>query len=416
MNAWPDGADRPMPENTEDPKEQIFRHWESVERLAAESRLKLAQRYEERFNRLDDEFSNLRASQSWLVTQDSEEVARLLVAYVEVLAPYLRRRGLDDVLLQWCEDGLQACKVLQRNRGWMLLLMSEAQNALGQWEERAASIQAAMEASEVEDPPTYARAVLSLGRLQLNQGDYETALETLSEAERLLSKQSNYEGVATARSEVAAYYLNRRELDKALSLYKEVDRLRRQEGITEASNHTLLMLGVVYRKKEEYEQATTYLQRMLERGQSQSNPGAMATAAHHLAWVRLNQGNVSEARRQCGRAMALYEDIGDLRGTSDAYEQLGLIMLAEGRTNESLSYLERSLEMRRELGNQHGVASSLRHLAVAQFMRGQLLTAVRNSWRSLSIYRRLGVLSRRRLSAILREAIDWIVKRRWWTV
>jgi tetratricopeptide (TPR) repeat protein len=405
-----------MPKNAEDPKEQILRHWESVERLAAESRLRIARRYEEHFDRLDKEFLNLRASQSWLATEHSEEAARFLIAYVEVLAPYLRQRGLDTLLLQWCEDGLQACKILQRNRGWLLLLMSEAQNALGQWEESAASIQAAMEASEVEDPPTYARAVLSFGRLQLNQGDYETALETLAEAERLLSEQSNYEGVATARSEVAAYYLNRRELDKALSLYQKVEQLRREAGATEASNHTLLMLGVVYRKKEEYEKAITYLQRLLERGKSQSNPGAMATAAHHLAWVRLNQGNVSGARRQCGRAMALYEDIGDLRGTSDAYEQLGLIMLAEGRTNESLSYLEHSLEMRRELGNQHGVASSLRHLAVVHLRMGHLLLAVRKFWQGLSTYRRLGVLSRQRLSAILQEIFDWIVRGRWWTV
>lgn len=410
MRILPGEAGWPVPRTTV-PENNLPKHWNLVDRLAAEARLELARRYEDQYDRLDNEFPNLRVSQSWLAAQDSKEAACFLVAYVEVLASYLRRRGLDAVLRQWCEDGLRACKTLRRNPGWLLLLMSEAQNALGRWEESAATIGAAMEASVVEDPPTYARAVLALGRLQLNQGDYETALTTLAEAERLLSEQSDYEGVASAHAEVAAYYLNRRELDKALALYQEVDRLRRQAGAVEASNHTLLMLGVVHRKKEEYEQAAVYLQMLLERGKSQGNPGAMATAAHHLAWVRLDQADVSTARHLCGRAITLYEDIGDVRGLSDAYEQLGLIALSEGRKEEALSHLERSLHVRRQLGNQHGVASSLRRLAIVHLKMGHPLLAVQKLWQSLNTYWRLGVLSRQRLSAILREVIGGTVAR-----
>jgi tetratricopeptide (TPR) repeat protein len=405
-----------MSETTTALESQVVRHWESADRLAAEARLGLACRYQDEYERLDDEFANLRASQSWLATQSREETARLVIAYVQVLASYLRQRGFNAELLQWCEDGLRARESLQRNPGWLLLLRSEAQNALGQWHEAMASIQAALEASEGEDPKTYAQAALSLGRLQLNQGDYKTALKTLAKAETLLSEQSDYEGLATVRSEVAAYYLNRRELDKALSLYLEVDQLRRRGGATEASDHTLLMLGVVHRKKREYEQAAAYLQQLLERGETQRNRGAAATAAHHLAWVHLNRGDLTQARRLCGRAIELYKEIGDTRGASDAYEQLGFIVLAEGQGEEAVSYLERSLVMRRQLGNQEGAASSLRHLAVAHLRMGHLAAAVRDLWRSLATYRRLGVLSRQRFAAILGELLHWTVGRRRWTM
>jgi tetratricopeptide (TPR) repeat protein len=395
---------------------QVVRYWEIADYPAAQGRLDLARHYQNQYERLDTELANLRASQAWLASQSSAETAQLLVAYVQALAPYLRQRGLNTELLRWCEDGLRACDRLEQNSGWLLLLRSEAQNSLGQWDETIASIQAAMEASRGRDLRTYAQAILALGRLQFNQGDYERALETLTEAEMLLSEQSDYEGMATVSSEFAAYHLNRGELDQALSLYLEVDQLRRRAGGTEASDHTLLMLGVVYRKQKAYEQAIAYLQQLLERGEAQRNRAATATAAHHLAWVYWDQGDLIQARCLCGRAIALYDEIGDTRGISDAHEQLGLIALAEGQGEEALFYLERSLAVRRQLGNQHGAASSLRHLAVAHLRMGHLVTAARCLWQSIITYWRLGVLSRQRLIAMLRELVDWTVGRRRWTM
>jgi tetratricopeptide (TPR) repeat protein len=232
----------------------------------------------------------------------------------------------------------------------------------------------------------------------------------------LLSEQSDYEGLAAAHSEVAAYHLNRHDLDQALALYLEVDQLRQRAGAIETSDHMLLMLGVVYRKMGDYERANNYLQQLIERGEAQNNQSAVATASHHSAWVCLNQDNLAEARRLCGRAVALYKEIGDTRGTSDAYEQLGLIALAEGQEDEALFHLEESLDIRLQLGNQHGAASSLRHLAVAHLKMRQPIGAVRALCQSLAVYRRIGVLTRHRFAAIVREFFDWTMERRRWTV
>jgi hypothetical protein len=90
----------------------------------------------------------------------------------------------------------------------------------------------------------------------------------------------------------------------------------------------------------------------------------------------------------------LYEEIGDERGLSDAYEQLGCIVLAAGQGVEAVPHMQRSLFMRRQLHNQQGEASSLRHLAIAYLTLGQLRAAFRHVWQSLLIYHRLGVLSR----------------------
>jgi len=176
----------------------------------------------------------------------------------------------------------------------------------------------------------------------------------------------------------------------------------------------LLMLGVVYRKKKDYERATEYLQRLLEREEVQRSRGTTATAAHHLAWVYLSRGDLRQARSLCGRAIMLYEEIGDERGLSDAYEQLGCIVLAAGQGGEAVAHLQRSLFMRSQLHNQQGEASGLRHLAIAYFTLGHLGAAFRHVWQSLLIYHRLGVLSCQRIVSMLRELLSWAGGRQQW--
>ncbi len=386
-------------------EDQNIEQWtlEHCDYLAARSRFELVLRYRNQYNVLDYEFFNLCGSRAWLAKQDSEEAANLLISYIEVLAPYLCWGGLAADLLCWCEEGFWACERVHRNPGPLLLLCSEAQKALGQWNEAMESVQIAMEVSESVDAGTYARATLALGTLQFNRGDYVTALKTLARAQILLLHQADYERLVSVRSEIAAYYLNRGDLDRALSLYLEIDQLHKQAEVSEVSDHILLMLGVVNRKKRDYEQASVYLRQLFERSEVRQNRNAMATAAHHLAWVSLDQREIIMARRLCGKAIMLYEEIGDERGASDAYEQLGCIALAEGQGKEALPHLQRSLIIRRQLGNQHGTASSLRRLAIAHIGSGNLWTAIWYLWKSLITYQRIGMLSRQRFLTIFQE-------------
>lgn len=386
----------------------------SVYSLAATSRLRLARLHQHEYDWLDRELANLRTCLSWLATQNSRESARLLIEYIEVFAPYLQQRGLHSELLRWCEVGLPATVKLQRNPGWLLLLSGEVQNALGRWDEANTSFQAAIKASEQEVSHVRVQAMLALGRLQFNQGDYAVAFATMNAAEKLLSLKGDNQQLAALRAERAAYHLNKGELEKALSLYLEIDQFHKQTGACESSDHTLLMLGVVYRKKKEYEQAALYLRQLLERGEEQHSRSTVATAVHHLAWVYLSRGDLPSARLLCGKAIMFYEEIGDIRGISDAYEQLGCIVLAERQGKEALIHLQRSLTMRRQLHNQQGSASSLRHLAIAHLILGHPRAALSNLWQSLAIYQHLGMLSYQRVTNILRELLNWTVGRRQW--
>lgn len=377
-----------------------YRRWYAQAHLrAAKQQLQVLIRSQE--STLDEELANVRLSRAWLTKQEGEEEHRLHLAYIDALASYLSRRNHYTELLQWCQDGLHSCELVHRNAASLLLLKGKALNAFGRWSEARISYEEAIQLSKGYDPQAHARAVLALGQLYFNQGTYSLAQETLTEAERLLADIGENELLAEVSAERANYFLNRSDLDKALALYLEEEQRRIQAGGKSSPN--LLMLGVVYRKKKEYERARYYLQELLAEGEARRDSNAVATASHHLAWVAFEQEDCEAARNLCGKALALYEEYGDRRGLSDALEQVGRIALAERRSREAVPALQQSLLLRQQLQNKQEAASSMSHLAVAYVNLGELLTALGYLVRCLFTYQRIGMLSRQRLKTILRR-------------
>src|SRR5690242_18573634 len=180
---------------------QITLYWTSSPSFSARVRLKLAQSHKDQYDWLDSEFANLRGSYTWLTTQNGTKEAHLLLDYLQMIAPYLQQRGLHGELLGWCEAGLHASEILQQAAGWVLFFRGKAENALGQWEEASKSFQATIEVSEQEDPQTHFQALLALGRLQFNRGEYEIAFETMSAAEAYFAQTADDGQLMTVHGE-----------------------------------------------------------------------------------------------------------------------------------------------------------------------------------------------------------------------
>lgn len=377
--------------------------WQTVECQAALVRYRMLKRFESSLDQIDTELSNLRASMGWLRKQKDDDSALLLLSYLQLMIPYFKVRNRDYELEHWCVAGLEASERVNQNPARLLLSRGEAQYALGNWDEAENSWRSSAAASQVQDIATYAQATFALGRLQINQGNFKVALSTMAQAEKLFDKIGDQAKVLEVQSEVAAYHLNRRNLDRALELYLEIDRNYRKNVSNESSDHSLLMLGVVYRQKKSYQQAIFYLSELYRRGTKLNHLSVVATSAHHLAWTYLALGNTDEARRLCGQAIALYEEIQDPRGLSDSWEQIGAILLKQGRPKEALPYIKQSAEMRRFLGNYPGLVSSLRQEAFAFIMDGDYIRGLFLITKILFQYLRLGLLSRERIIAISKE-------------
>lgn len=375
--------------------------------VAAQARLESVYLFQYNYDRLDIEYPNIRRMLGWLCEQISQDEEALLLEYLSTLAPYLLQRNLHSDLLHWCQVAINS----YRSEGWFWHLIGQAQSALGLRDDAMLSFQQALSMSETTDSYTYALTILDIGRLRLHQGSYQQALTLLTKAEELLRYEEDMANVVAAQEERVQYYVNQGELDKALSLYLDIERTQIMLTSDRIRNDLLLSLGAVYRRKRQYALALSYFQRLLEQGEAQKQKGAIATASHHLAWVYLEQGKCELAQRLCGCAIALYEEMGDIRGLSDAYEQLGCIALEEQCPYDAIVYFKKCLPIRQQIHSRYGTASCLRRLAIAYVQTRALLKAGQALLQCLLLYSEMGLLNWRRLQQVRNEFRHYLFRR-----
>lgn len=348
--------------------------------------LQVAQTLSSNYNALRGEYPQVRSASQWLATQRGTESAGCLLELIRTVSPYLLATSNNEELLDLCNHGTSASQRLGENVSWLELLKAECYYARGEWDRGLAAARIAVERASGLDPKTYAHAMLAMGRMQLNAGNYNEALRTLKIAQDLLTDLDDREGLATAVAEFAAYQLNRGKNEKALELYQEADRIRGRTESRDMTDHSLLMMGVVYRKLGRSNEALEYLRALQSRGESDGTYSKVATAMHHIAWVHLQDNCVAEARQFAERARELYLQIKDPRGVSDVDEQLGMVCLLEGKTTEAKQWLHQSIAARRRLGNRQGIASSFNRLAMVFFRERQWLIGGWYLGRSLWLY------------------------------
>ncbi len=343
------------------------------------------------FTALDYEYLQIEQVLAWLTGQIDHQHSLNLLDLMERLSPYLDGRSLNNIILRYFEPCLKAAQRIGQNPARIYLSAYRANWSLGHWDVAYLQVLQAVQESSQSNPRDYANALQSLGSLQLNQGNYREALNTFADAKRIFRELDDATGEVSIKAEEAAYYLNRADYRTAHTLYSEIMdfELARESQV---SDHTLLMMGVVSRRLKNLTTAIDYFNQLFQRAQANKLKGAYATAAHHIAWTYLDLGQLIQAKEFGEFAQTTYDEVQDLRGASDANEQLGLIAMAMRQYEESHLLLERSASVRNQIGNQQGYASSLRRLAKLSFIQARFGWGIRYLTQSLFIYYKIGML------------------------
>jgi tetratricopeptide (TPR) repeat protein len=368
--------------------------WTQAQLIAAKTRI---EHLGNRLSILDDDFSHLVSSYDWLLENKnstfSDEVLPLLINYTKILYQELRQRGLSKLLLKWCAAAIDSCETLGLDSAKIYIIRSEANSDLGYWDDALGDLKKIISDSESENSNNnlYARALFLLGRLRCNQGNYENAFELLTTSESLLSKHNDIGWKLKVLLEMGRYHLATRSLSKSIQILIPLGR-ESQPINKEVYYTTQLLLGVIYRKKRNYDRCIFYFNNILLDNYKNSDKRLLATTLHHLAWIYLEKNILTDAKKYCNQSIQYYDETGDNRGLSDSYEQLGLIFLAERNSHKSLRYLMRSLIIRRRIGNKHGQASSLRRLSFFYFKHYRIKTGLFYFSKSFQMYREIGII------------------------
>jgi tetratricopeptide (TPR) repeat protein len=170
-----------------------------------------------------------------------------------------------------------------------------------------------------------------------------------------------------------------------------------------ASDHTVLMMGIVSRRVNKLARADSYFQALIASDEAQRSISTVATALHHLAWLRMDQGLYDQAEPLARLSYHYYLEIKDPRGASDVEEQLGELLRRIGDVQESIPYLRHCIKVRENLQNKVGIASASRRLSKSYKLGKQYLHWAWYLGKSFYLYVRLHMMTFTRIKRWLRQ-------------
>jgi tetratricopeptide (TPR) repeat protein len=115
-----------------------------------------------------------------------------------------------------------------------------------------------------------------------------------------------------------------------------------------------------------------------------------ARALALAGWLARNAGELPEATRLLEESLALYRQLGDLPGLTDALDSLGDAAYFGGDHERARELHEENLTLRRALGDRWGVAMSLNSLGWAALSAGDFDQSAAYLEEGLDLVRELG--------------------------
>ncbi len=225
--------------------------------------------------------------------------------------------------------------------------------------------QAGQAARRTGDRTGEAQALLGLGAVQGQVGQYDVAAEHLRRA--LLLAREAVDPVSQGRALTSLGNLERRlgrhrpaaeYHERALALFQAAG-----DRIGEA--RTLTNLGIVYRRLGRYGPAAAHQRRALALFRRAGDHCGEAWALANLGMVQARLGRHRSAIEHYAAALALFQRVGDRCGEAWTLDSLGVVHTGLCRPEQAAEYHRQALSLFRRAGDRYGQTWALNGLGEA---------------------------------------------------
>jgi len=217
-------------------------------------------------------------------------------------------------------------------------------------------------------------AKINLGLLDDKTGHWSDSLLEYGKARTLAHEIGDQRLEAYAIDHIAQSYIALGDNESASSFLQQALDAFNRAGDLQAAARAKSSLGRVKLNVGRTNEAERLLREALNQLHMLPDRRSEADALNYLGQA-LETRSPADARIQYEKALALFRSVGDRRGESSAFYNLGRLSTANGEVESAIEFLNSSLAIRREIGVFDLEAESLYSLAVAERSRGNLLTA-----------------------------------------
>ncbi|HVN54104.1 MAG TPA: tetratricopeptide repeat protein [Anaerolineaceae bacterium] len=235
------------------------------------------------------------------------------------------------------------------------LKRGEVLQLTGKYDEAQSDYHTALELAK-DDVALKAGAQFALGKLNRLRGNYDIALDLLSQVRTTFDEIEKSSEIARVLIEMGFAYDRRTQFDSARQVLNESVVFARRAGDDASTAQALTNLGVIAWEQADYVSAKSFYEESLKLQRALGNIKDLSFSLHNFGMLEQSKGDFAAARTLFEESLELSSRIGDKSGTGWALNNLGIIALVQGDYPAARSLFEKHLGMRREMGDRHGMS------------------------------------------------------------
>ncbi|HLF06061.1 MAG TPA: tetratricopeptide repeat protein [Thermoplasmata archaeon] len=234
-----------------------------------------------------------------------------------------------------------------------------------------------------------ARITAKIGNVQINLGEYETAIRECVDALSVIEGKGVVEEALLLAS-IGHAWLRLGHADRALECHRKSLGLREKIGTPRLVAMSLNHIGAVYLDLGDFDLALDCFRRGADIQEQIADLRGLAGTLNRIGIVHYRQGVYDIANQFYGRSLEIQEKIGDRFNAAATLANIGLVDSEQGHYNRALEFLARSLEIEEKGGDQRGRAISLINIGNVHLERGDYDRGLEYLLRGLDIGEKIG--------------------------
>jgi DNA-binding SARP family transcriptional activator/Tfp pilus assembly protein PilF len=226
-------------------------------------------------------------------------------------------------------------------------------------------------ARHLGDSAAEAEALISLGTVELRQGQYQKTVGLLRRALALCRATGDRSGEARALHNLGVIALQHGRWTQANGHFERAVALYREVGDRYGEARALGNLDIVAIQQGRYQQAAEHTRQALALSRETGDRSGEAYGLNNLGIIEQRQGCYESATGYHRQALTLFRETGDRSGEAYALADLGDVDMRQGRYQQAVTHHRRSLELFRETGDPAGQVKALNGLGEVLFATGR---------------------------------------------
>ena len=238
-----------------------------------------------------------------------------------------------------------------------------------------------------------ATAYNNIGIIDMNQGNYDVALDNYMKALKIYKEIDFKKGIANCYNNLGLIYWNRGDYDKSLDNALKASKIREEMKDKVGIGMSYTNIGNIYLSQGNSNKALEFYLKSLKLNKETGNKPAESISLNNIGLLYGDLNDHEKALEYHFKALTINRELGDQKAIAMSYNNIGLVYAHQGNYNDALENQLISIEINKKTGNTLGLAVSYSNIGNVYTELGKFDDALHFKYEALNLCKKIGYKS-----------------------